>query len=283
MNIIRNIMAVLVVLLIILSTLFASIIIIVFYPINLLLPRFIQNKIYRHFLINTIVIWADFNYYVLLLSTFGCWDLPSKPKREMSKSVLLISNHQSWFDIIVITILTRHRLPSFLFFMKQDLLWSLPFVGVMCWMLGFPLLKRPSRESLRKRPNLRESTRKYTHEICQRIKRNGPRTIIIFPEGTRRRGANLKSAGCASIINELGQDLSEVIDMTIYYSLPKPSFWTLVSGKAKIIVKYDTIKANPEMFGDYYNDNNYKINFQKWLSGLWVKKDKLLSDLAKQQ
>ena len=137
--------------------------VIVFYLLNLLLPKKLQRLVYRHFLLNAIVVWSDFNYYVLRLSTFGCWDLPARPERHMDKSYLLISNHQSWFDIIVITILTRHRLPSFVFFMKRDLIWSLPLAGVMCWMLGFPMVKRPSRESLRKIPNLREHIKKYTY------------------------------------------------------------------------------------------------------------------------
>ena len=175
--------------------------------------------------------------------------------------------------------LTRHRLPSFVFFMKRDLMWTLPLAGVMCWMLGFPMVKRPSRESLRKIPNLREHIKKYTYAVCQRIKRNGPRTIIIFPEGTRRKGATLKSAGCSTIINALGEDLAGVVDMTIHYSIKKPSFWALVSGKAKITVRYDIIDTNPDMFGDYHADNDYKVKFQKWLSSLWEKKDQALAKL----
>jgi 1-acyl-sn-glycerol-3-phosphate acyltransferase len=279
MTILRNVLAVLVILLLIISTFIVSVIIIVFYPPHLLLPRCLRNPIYRHFLLNVIVVWSDFNSLVLRLSTFGCWDLPSRPPRQMDKSFLILSNHQSWFDILVITMLTRHRLPSFLFFMKHDLLWNLPLAGIMCWMLGFPMLKRPSRESLRKMPNLRNHIKNYTQEICRRINRNGPRTIIIFPEGTRRRDASLKSAGCATMINELGDNLAGVIDMTLHYSLPKPSFWVLVSGKAKITVRYDIIDSEPSMFGDYYSDNNYKIRFQQWLTGLWEKKTLLLKSL----
>ena len=68
----------LVILLMILGTLLVSSIVIVFYLLNLLLPKKLQRLVYRHFLINAIVVWSDFNYYVLRLSTFGCWDLPAR-------------------------------------------------------------------------------------------------------------------------------------------------------------------------------------------------------------
>ena len=279
MGFLRSCLAFIVCALIILSTLTVSIVVIIFYPLHLLLPNFLRRLVYKHFLLNVIVVWSDFNYCILRLSTFGCWDMPPRPPRNMDKSFLILSNHQSWFDIVVITLLTRHRLPSFLFFMKHDLLWNLPLAGVMCWMLGFPMIKRPSRESMRKKPDLRDSIKRYTQEVCRRIKQSGKRAIIIFPEGTRRRGATLKSAGCSTMINELGEDLGGVIDMTLHYSIKKPTFWALVCGKAKITVRYDIIEADAGLFGDYHNDVEYKVRFQKWLSGLWESKTQLLHSL----
>ncbi|MEO1942775.1 MAG: 1-acyl-sn-glycerol-3-phosphate acyltransferase, partial [Candidatus Thioglobus sp.] len=196
MAFLRSLLGCIVILLITFSTLFVSVVVIIFYPLHLLLPKFLRALFYKHFLLNVLVVWADFNYYAVHLSTFGCWDMPPRLPRRMDKSFLILANHQSWFDILVITLLTRHRLPAFLFFMKHDLLWNLPLAGIMCWMLGFPMLKRPSRESMRKNPDLRDSIKRYTQEVCRKIKSDGKRAIIIFPEGTRRHGATLKSAGC---------------------------------------------------------------------------------------
>ena len=44
-------------------------------------------------------------------------------------------------------------------------------------------------------------------------------------------------------------------------------------------MRYDIIDTNPDMFGDYHADNDYKVKFQKWLSSLWEKKDQALAKL----
>src|SRR5262249_36001473 len=67
---------------------------------------------------------------------------------------VVISNHQGWSDILVLQDTFLDRIPPLKFFVKQQLIW-IPFLGLAMWLLGFPYVRRYSRDAVARDPNLR--------------------------------------------------------------------------------------------------------------------------------
>ena len=67
---------------------------------------------------------------------------------------LLLSNHRSWVDIVVLQTAFRDHVPPLKFFTKIQLIW-IPFLGQAMWALDFPFMRRYSRAFLAKHPELR--------------------------------------------------------------------------------------------------------------------------------
>ena len=67
---------------------------------------------------------------------------------------VVISNHQSWSDILVLQDTFLRRIPPLKFFVKRQLIW-IPLLGLAMWLLGFPYVRRYSREALAQDPSLR--------------------------------------------------------------------------------------------------------------------------------
>lgn len=75
----------------------------------------------------------------------------SGPLEEILKQnhwYILISNHQNWADILVLQRVFNGNIPFPKFFFKRELLWTLPFVSWVCWLLNFPLVYRYTRKQL---------------------------------------------------------------------------------------------------------------------------------------
>ena len=67
---------------------------------------------------------------------------------------LVVSNHRSWVDILVLQAVFNRRIPFLKFFLKQQLIW-VPFLGVAWWALDFPFMRRYSPAYLEKHPEHR--------------------------------------------------------------------------------------------------------------------------------
>ena len=64
----------------------------------------------------------------------------SKPL-STDKKYIVLCNHQSWSDIVILQNTLRGIVPPLKFFTKSELIW-LPLLGVAFWLLGFPYVKR---------------------------------------------------------------------------------------------------------------------------------------------
>src|SRR5215471_7241008 len=67
---------------------------------------------------------------------------------------LVISNHQTWADILILQDTFLGRIPPLKFFNKRVLLW-VPLIGFAMWLLDFPYVRRYSREAIEANPELR--------------------------------------------------------------------------------------------------------------------------------
>ncbi len=235
-------------------------------------------------------LWATGNAVILRLSNKVEWDVQGGDNLSKHGWYLLISNHMSWTDIVVLCCVFKDRIPMPKFFLKQQLLY-VPFVGMACWALDMPFMRRYSREYLLRHPEKRGEDLKTTRRSCEKF-RNTPTTVVNYVEGTRftkekqRRSPYKhllapKSGGIAYTLAAMGEQFDNIIDVTLAYpdnrTLP---FKEMLMGKMKrIVVHIDVLPVNEQVSGDYFNDKPYKRRFQKWQSERWELKDARLDDI----
>ncbi|MCX7126185.1 MAG: 1-acyl-sn-glycerol-3-phosphate acyltransferase, partial [Gammaproteobacteria bacterium] len=99
--------------------------------------------------------FAYINYSIAKISTRNLWDVTGSGTLKDDDWYVMISNHRSWLDILVLGIAFNKKIPPLKFFMKKELLWQLPFAGLACYALGFPFMSRHSHAQIRKNPSLK--------------------------------------------------------------------------------------------------------------------------------
>lgn len=237
-------------------------------------------------------LWATLNSLILTLFSRIEWQIEGVEQLDKSSWYLMISNHQSWSDIVVLCCVFKDKIPMPKFFLKQQLLY-VPFVGMACWALDMPFMKRYSREYLIRHPHLKGKDLETTRRSCEKFKFT-PTTVVNYVEGTRftkekqhqSRGKYQhllppKSGGIAYTLATMGEQFDAILDVTIAYPENRTSpFSDLLMGKMKrIVVKVNVLPVDQSVKGDYFNDKPYKRAFQQWLSERWQEKDGELEKL----
>ena len=229
--------------------------------------------------------WASVIYWLLCITTKTKFEVRGETKLSKNHWYLLIANHQSWADIVVIYSMFRNQIPMAKFFLKQQLLY-VPFLGMACWALNMPFMKRHSTQYLLRNPDKRSDDLAATRKACEVFKCS-PTTIVNFVEGTRFNpvkkpaGAHYeylllpKTAGIAHALDVMGDRFKTIIDVTIAYPKNKGSvFVNLLAGKVKhIVIDVEAVPVDDVLRGDYLNDKEFKQSFQKWLMQRWKIKD----------
>ncbi len=206
---------------------------------------------------------------------------------------LVLSNHQSWVDILVLQRIFNRRIPLLKFFIKKELFWF-PIMGQAWWALDFPFIKRYSKSLIKRKPHLKGKDIEITRKACQKFK-TLPVSVMNFVEGTRFTKAKhrrqqspythllqSKAGGIAFVLGALGKQIHHVLDVTIVYPQGHSSFWSFLCGKTKEIkVSVDTLPVNGDLIGDYVGDRMFRQNFQTWLNRLWTKKDQRIDRMLK--
>jgi 1-acyl-sn-glycerol-3-phosphate acyltransferase len=202
---------------------------------------------------------------------------------------LVVSNHRSWVDILVLQETFNHRIPFLKFFLKQQLIW-VPFLGLAWWALDFPFMKRHSSAYLAQHPEARGQDLEATRKACRRFA-SIPTSVMNFVEGTRFTKAKHdalnspyrhllppRAGGVAFVLSAMGQMLHAVLDVTITYREPSPTLWDLCCGRL------DTVRVHVQRRpierwtteGDYSEDPEFRARFQQWLGEVWGEKDRRL-------
>ncbi len=240
--------------------------------------------------------WVYGNDIVIWLTTRTEIDIQGTGDLSPKGWYFLMANHQSWFDILLVESAFRGRVPFMKFFMKRELLWQLPFVGLAAWCCGFPMVRRYTKSYLKKNPHKKGKDLEITKKACERFKHK-PVTVINFVEGTRNtpeKHARQKSpykhllkpkaGGMAFTLSAMQEGIREMINVTIVYPDKDFNFWNFVCGRVKkVIIRYEVTPVPDELRGDYYNDVNFRRSFQAWLNNAWEKKDKQIEQILKQQ
>lgn len=272
----------------------------VFFPIfilaifKLLIPlQSVRNQIHRA-LDWCASQWMSFNKWQQE------WLLPTQIHAEGLQDLspdqwyLMVANHQSWVDILVILRLFNKRISYIKFFLKHTLLY-IPFMGFAFWALDFPYMRRYTKQELEKNPGLKGKDIERTRRSCE-VFRHNPVTMVNFMEGTRftpvkyQQQASVykhllmpKAGGVSFALAAMDGQLKRLLDLTIYYPEKVPSYWEYASGQVKDIrVHLRQCAISPELIGDYANDAVFRERFQQWVNQLWRDKDHQLESMSKE-
>lgn len=219
-------------------------------------------------------------------------------KLSTKECYLVISNHQSWVDILVLQGVFNHKIPFLKFFLKKELIW-VPFLGLAWWALDFPFMRRYSKSFLAKNPHLKGKDLATTKKACEKFQYK-PVSIMNFVEGTRitqnkqknskyKHLLTPKAGGIAFVLSAMGERLSKVVDVTIHYPEGIPTYWDFVKGNVgEIVIQIDTIPVSElfesGVFGkETLSDPKQRAVFQQWLNSRWEAKDMLLDDYSNQK
>lgn len=221
---------------------------------------------------------------------------------------LIIANHQTWSDAIVMQTVFNRKMPVLKFIVKQQIIF-VPFVGLVCWAFDFPIVKRYSKTYLQKHPERKDHDKQQLKEACHKFTKS-PSSIMNFVEGTRFTSAKHKRQnspyqhlltpkpkGMAVTLEVLKSHLTKILNTTIVYDIPITdlTFLDFLGGKCKKIVVIveeinpsqilETItskETSKETSNELSNEEDlYLIATIAWLTETWQKKDKLITQIKK--
>ncbi|MFV0575849.1 MAG: acyltransferase [Vibrio sp.] len=280
---------------VILNTAVASLVIILMALIKWLIPIKPIQKTMTFIANRSMWVWATLNHFTLNVINPVKWEIEGGENLTQKGWYLVICNHQSWADIVILCSVLRNRIPMPKFFLKYELLF-VPFVGLGCWALDMPFMRRYSKDYLAKNPEKKGQDLATTRRSCEKFQHT-PTTVVNYVEGTRHSYEKAKTrrspyqhllspnaGGIAYTLAAMGEQFEYVVDMTLAYpeNIETP-FKDMLMGKlTKIVVKIEMIPMSEVPKGDYFNDNTFKREFQSWLSGRWKEKDSYLDKLYSQ-
>lgn len=205
---------------------------------------------------------------------------------------LMTCNHQSWVDTTVNQYFGLTRMPLTRFFTKWELIF-IPFVGQAFKILGFPMMKRHTKQQIAKNPELKHRDILEARKACEQLL-SQPFTLLNYLEGTRFTAAkhaqqqspyqNLlkpKAGGLALALSILGDQIDALVDMTIVYPDGVPDYGDFWLGDvSRIVIDLRKIDIPAWVIGGNYEDDAaYREQFQQWVDQIWQEKDQLISQI----
>jgi len=283
-------------LLLAINTLFWAIFLFSFTLLKIVLPIPAVRKVITAILNWIAESWIHGNSGWMHLTQKMDWSIERPSNLDKKGWYFVISNHQSWVDILVLQHALNGRIPLLKFFLKQELI-KVPIMGAAWWALDFPFMKRYSKAYLEKHPEMRGKDIETTKKACEKFKYL-PTSVMNFLEGTRftpnkHRGQKSpykyllkpKAGGMAFAMSAMGDQFKSLLNVTIYYPQGIPTFWDFLQGKmekCEVIIHEIDIPQELRQ-GDYNEDEQYRLDFQQWVQDLWLEKDALLETLHNKQ
>lgn len=230
--------------------------------------------------------WIAFNGWLWDRFTHTGLHLQSDAALHVDGHYLVLANHQSWVDILVLQKVFNRRIPLLRFFLKRQLVW-VPMLGLAWWALDFPFMGRYTKKQIARDPALARRDIDATRRACEKF-RAIPVSIMNFVEGTRftpakhgsqgspyRHLLKPKSGGVAFVLDAMGDGLQAMLDVTIAYPGGRPSLLDLLADRIPEVRVQVRQRLIPEAMvrGDYQNDRAFRVQFQQWMNGLWHDKD----------
>lgn len=275
----------------ILNTIFWLLPILLFSMFKALIPIDFSKKIFSYLLDLMASNWVATNSVIQKVFTKTDIVVTGLDDLKIDDWYLVLANHQSWVDIVVLQRALHGNIPFLKFFLKKELIY-VPLLGLAWWALDFPFMKRYSQAFLRKNPHLRGKDLETTKKACAKFKHK-PVSVMNFIEGTRftdkkhekqdspyKNLLKPKSGGISFVLDAMGEHLTKIVDVTIYYPDGIPNFGDFVSGQVeRVHIEVQTLDIESELGHINFSDRNDRIVFQKWLTQLWHEKDARLENM----
>lgn len=262
--------------------------------LKLLIPLASTRRWFTIVCIEIANLWVGFNNLLLQVVNNISWDIEGDEGLNPNDWYFVTCNHQSWADILVAQKVLFRKIPMLKFFLKQQLIW-VPVIGLAWWALDFPFMKRYSAAEIAKNPALKGKDLETTQKACEKFKYT-PVTVFNFMEGTRLTPdkhakqespypylLKPKAGGAAFVLGAMGEQLHTMLNITIHYPSDDRSFWHFLSGRiTKVVVRIERQTIPPQFLSrDYLSDQQFRSEFQQWVSELWAHKNQLLEELHK--
>lgn len=270
------------------NTLFWLLPIIVFSFCKAVIPLQFSQKVFSYLLDQMASNWVGINTFIQKLFNRTEINVTGLEQLTMKEWYLVVCNHQSWVDIVIVQRIMHGKIPFLKFFLKKELIY-VPFLGLAWWALDFPFMKRYSQSFVKKNPHLKGKDVETTRKACAKFKHK-PVSIMNFIEGTRftdekhskqnspfQHLLKPKAGGIGFVLEAMGGNLHKIVNITIHYPEGIPSFSDYLAGRIKQVnVNVEVSAISDEIVGDYAGDRPFKIQFQKWVNQLWHDKDQKL-------
>ena len=229
--------------------------------------------------------WIGVNNILFDVFTRIRWQVEGLDGLRRDGNYLVLCNHQSWVDIPVLQKVFNRRIPFLRFFLKSQLIW-VPLLGPAWWALDFPFMKRYSKETLIRHPELQGKDREATRRACEKF-RHMPVSVMNFVEGTRftpakhdaqsspyRHLLRPKAGGLAFVLDAMGEALHAILDVTIVYPQGRPTMMDLIAGRVRDIRVYvRELPIDAALVGSYDEDTAFRGRVKLWVNTLWSEKD----------
>ena len=258
--------------------------------IKLLLPVAVMRRAITRVLMAIGENWVDVNWFIMRFG--GSVALQSRGLQGLRPDgwYLVVANHQTWVDIVILQKVMNRRVPFMKFFIKQELIWF-PLLGIAWWAMDMPFMKRYTSSFLTKNPHMKGKDLETTRRACEKF-RDTPTSILNFIEGTRfseqkrvHRAspyANLlqpRAGGLAVALSSMGKLFTSVVDVTLVYPGGATSFWDMCCGDhVGVIVDVRERKLeNWLVEGQYERDRAFRKRLHAWLGDVWTEKDAIIA------
>ena len=222
------------------------------------------------------------------------WDIKVQGNLNMKGTYLVISNHLSLLDIPALQRVFFKQIPFLRFFIKQQLIF-VPFLGQGLWALNFPSMKRYSKETMNKHPELRGKDLETTKRSCENL-RGKPVSMLIYAEGTRftpekhsRKNSPYKNllkpraGGIHTVLSCLGDELTSILNVTLVYpGHVSPSLLDFLLGKIpKVVIRIESHKLGESGVPSFETIQSKagSLAVRHFLNQSWEVKDKIISKI----
>ena len=259
--------------------------------ISFLLPAGVA-RVWKRWMELWVFTWTGFNRWLFkairLTDIQLQWDAADTVSTD--QWYLVVSNHQTWSDILILQTILWNRVPQIKFFTKEQLIW-IPFIGIGMYVLGFPYVKRATKEQIARNPELKGSDRESIRTACRRF-REYPSTLLNFIEGTRFTPAkherqrrefthllNPKVGGLSYVVSDMGSTFHRLLDITIHYPGGVPTFWAFLQGKCRHVTVIVGTHALPADVVTQTEEREQRRRLASWIDTLWHAKDQHLQRL----
>lgn len=251
-----------------------------------LIPYQPSRKICNKILTSLCDYWIEFNIFFVKYTRRIKWHINYDADLSQKQWYLVIANHQSWLDIVVLQRALHKKIPELKFFVKDQLKW-VPILGFTWWIFDHPFMKRYSKEFIKKNPEKKGLDLVATQKACQKFN-HMPVAIMNFIEGTRitlekqkkqkspyKHLLKPKAGGAAYVLNSLGEKIHSIVDVSIHYPESRHSLWDYLCGRIHdVTVNVRQLKIPQQFLNmNYFDDPDLKLKFQNWLNELWIEKD----------